>query len=56
MFLTPVNAAAYQVVVSRTTPAVGLRVDPVAGDSFVLPMSAAAATQIAELLLGAANA
>ena len=29
LFLPPINAAAFQVVVTRTTPAVGLRVDPV---------------------------
>jgi hypothetical protein len=39
------------------TPCTVLDASPrgVSGDSFVLPMSAAAATQIAELLLGAAN-
>ena len=56
LFLPPINAAAFQVVVTRTTPAVGLLVDPVSGDSSVLPMNTATACEIASLLLGTANA
>ena len=58
MFITPLEAAAYEVLIDKTKrsiPIIGLKVEPVFGASFVIPMTATTATQIGNLLLGAAN-
>lgn len=58
MFITPVEADSYEVMVdkrNRPEPILGLRVYPVFGDSFVIPMTATTAAEIGTLLLGAAK-
>jgi hypothetical protein len=58
MFITPIEAAAYEVMIDRTKrpiPIIGLMVEPVFGESFVIPMTATTAAEIGNLLLGAAN-
>jgi hypothetical protein len=54
MFIT--QAGSFQVLVDPTQCVVGLRVDPLSGESFFIPMTATTATEVATQLFGAANA
>ncbi len=56
MFITPLEAGSFQVLIDRTQHVVGLRVDPLAGESFVIPMTATTAAEVATQLFGAAHA
>ena len=59
MFITQIEPAAYEVLIDkkkRPAPIIGLMVEPVFGESFVIPMTTTTATEIGNLLLGAANA
>ena len=45
MFIT--QAGSFQVLIDPTQCVVGLRVDPLSGESFVIPMTATTATEVA---------
>jgi hypothetical protein len=56
--ITPIEASSYELLRDqkhRDTTILGLKVTPVSGNAFVLPMSAATAVQIATLLLSQAT-
>ncbi len=55
---TTIEAASYEILVdqkTRATPLMGLRVNPLFGDSFVIPMTYATAAEIGALLVSEAH-
>jgi hypothetical protein len=58
MLITPIEATAYEVLIDKTKrpiPIIGLMIEPLFGEPFVVPMTVTTATEIGNLLLGAAN-
>jgi hypothetical protein len=51
MFVKPVEAESFDILVDRTRPIVGLKVNPISGESFILPMSPRTAAEIGTLLV-----
>jgi hypothetical protein len=55
MDITHIEAASYTVLVDRQQPVIGLRVNPILGSSFIIPMPAGTAREIGTLLTMAAQ-
>ncbi len=51
MFITPVEAESFEILRDKKRPIVGLKVSPVVGESFVLPMSRSIAAEIGAILI-----
>ncbi|MGV0050114.1 hypothetical protein ACRU43_12880 [Mycobacterium colombiense] len=54
MFITPVEAESYEILIdkkNRSERMLGLRVNPLFGDSFVIPMTATTASEIGKMLI-----
>jgi hypothetical protein len=55
MFVTPVEAESFDILVEKTRPIVGLKVNPISGPSFILPISPRTAAEIGTLLVRESN-
>jgi hypothetical protein len=51
MFIKPIEAESYEILRDKKRPIVGLKVSPIVGESFVLPMSRHTAAEIGAILI-----
>jgi hypothetical protein len=51
MFIKPIEAESYEILHDKNRPIVGLKVSPIVGESFVLPMSRHTAAEIGAILI-----
>jgi hypothetical protein len=52
MHIKPIEAESFEVMVDNNRPSIiGLKVNPISGESFILPMDRSTATTVASLLI-----